>query len=231
MKKPFDQETPTYRSPLSETPYLRARKEWDDRIGDARVSARNWRFMALLSSLISIILLVMLVISLSLDQVKVYVAEVTRAGRVVNIAPLTTKYRPTQAQTEYFIAHFVQLIRQLPLDPVVAKKNWLLAYRFLTERSSQQLNHYFSQNNPITQLGKQTVAIKINDINVASSQSYHLDWTETTFGVSGQVEKQQNFSGMFTIVYHQPTTQPEIYQNPLGIYIVDFQISPQESKP
>lgn len=231
MKKTFDRETPTYRSPFPETPYLRAKKEWDDRIGDARLQAKNWRFIALLSASVSIMLLIMLVISLSLDQVKVYVAEVTRVGRVVNIAPLTVKYQPTQAQTEYFVAHFVKLVRQLPLDPVVAKKNWLQAYQFLTQRASQQLNDYFSQNNPTVLLGKQTVTIKINDVNVVSDQSYHLDWTEVTFGINGQVEKQQNFSGMFTVTYHQPTTQQEIYQNPLGIYLVDFHISPQETKP
>jgi len=231
MKKPFDRETPNYRSLPVETPYMRARKEWDDRIGGARVQARNWRFVALLSSSISILLLILLIISLSMDQVMVYVAQVTRAGRVVNIAPLMRKYQPTQAQTEYFVTHFIKLIRQLPLDPVVAKKSWMQAYQFLTQRSSQQLNNYFSQNNPVNQLGRQTVTVMINDINVASAQSYHVDWTETTFGTTGQVEKQQNYSGMFTITYHQPTTQQEIYQNPLGIYIVDFHISPQDNKP
>lgn len=231
MKKTFDRDPPHYRSPLSETPYLRAKQEWDHRIGDASVSAKNWRFVAVLSLMISVILLVMLIISLSMDSVKVYVAEVTKAGRVINIAPLQVKYQPTQAQTEYFIAHFVKLVRQLPLDPVVAKKSWLQAYQFLTQRASQQLNLYFTQNNPIASLGKQTVSVKINDINLVGGHSYHLDWTETTFNLTGQIEKQQNYSGMFTITYHQPATQQSIYQNPLGIYILDFQISPQESKP
>ena len=231
MKKTFDRETPSYRSELAETPYLRAKKEWDDRIGDARVQAKNWRFIALLSSLISILLLVMLWISLSMGQVMVYVAEVTKAGRVVNVAPLTTKYQPNQAQTEYFVTYFIKLIRQLPLDPVVAKKNWLQAYQFLTQRASQQLNDYFTQNNPVNLLGKQTVTVTINDINMVSDQSYHADWTEITYNLSGQIEKQQNYSGMFTTTYHQPTTQQEIYQNPLGIYIIDFHISSQESKP
>ena len=34
------------RSPAPETPYQRAAQVWDDRIGSARVQARNWRFMA-----------------------------------------------------------------------------------------------------------------------------------------------------------------------------------------
>ena len=35
------------RTPLPETPYQRAGQLWDERIGSARVQARNWRYMAL----------------------------------------------------------------------------------------------------------------------------------------------------------------------------------------
>src|SRR5215467_9659753 len=33
-------------TPTPETPYQRAAQVWDDRIGSARVQARNWRLMA-----------------------------------------------------------------------------------------------------------------------------------------------------------------------------------------
>ncbi len=34
------------RTPPPETPYQRAGQLWDERIGSARVQARNWRLMA-----------------------------------------------------------------------------------------------------------------------------------------------------------------------------------------
>ena len=34
------------RTPAPETPYQRAGQLWDERIGSARVQARNWRLMA-----------------------------------------------------------------------------------------------------------------------------------------------------------------------------------------
>src|SRR3546814_18978154 len=34
------------KSPEPDTPYQRAGQIWDDRIGSARVQARNWRYMA-----------------------------------------------------------------------------------------------------------------------------------------------------------------------------------------
>ena len=33
-------------TPQSETPYQRAAQVWDERIGSARVQAKNWRLMA-----------------------------------------------------------------------------------------------------------------------------------------------------------------------------------------
>lgn len=35
------------RSPAPETPYQKAAAVWDERIGSARVQARNWRLVAL----------------------------------------------------------------------------------------------------------------------------------------------------------------------------------------
>ena len=40
-------------SPHPETPYQKAGQIWDDRIGSARVQARNWRLMAFGSLLLS----------------------------------------------------------------------------------------------------------------------------------------------------------------------------------
>ncbi|RVB81196.1 conjugal transfer protein TrbF, partial [Mesorhizobium sp. M7A.F.Ca.AU.002.03.1.1] len=34
------------KTPLPETPYQRAAQVWDERIGSARVQAKNWRVMA-----------------------------------------------------------------------------------------------------------------------------------------------------------------------------------------
>jgi len=211
-----------------ETPYQRAKQEWDDRIGNARIQAQNWRFVAVLSLLVAIILLVMLMFSLSMNKNNIFVAEVTKAGRVVDIVPLKERYQPKKAQEEYFLGHFVKLIREIPLDPVVAKRNWLTAYHFLSDRGVTRLNAYFKENNPVKWLGKKTVLVKINDINPVSENTFALDWVETMVDINGDEEGQKTYSGVFTVSVKPPATQKAIFQNPLGIYIVDFHISTRE---
>jgi type IV secretion system protein VirB5 len=54
-----------------------------------------------------------------------------------------------------------------------------------------------------------------------------MRWAETIINVNGQEEGRKNYSGVFTIALKQPKTREEILRNPLGIYIVDFNISSQ----
>jgi type IV secretion system protein TrbF len=230
MKNVFKKETPNYSSERAETPYQRAKKEWDDRLGGVNAQSANWRFVAVLSLLVSFVLLILLIISLSMGKDRVFVAQVAKTGRVVNVASLQTQYRPTVAQEEYFIAHFIKLIRELPLDPVVAKRNWLNAYSFLTQSSSEKLNQYLRKDNPLKYLGKKTVTVQIDSINPISDKSFQVEWTEVSIGSDGQAEGKQTISGVFTIVVHQPTSQQAILKNPLGIYIVDFNFSSRENK-
>jgi len=210
------------------TPYQMAQKEWDDRIGSARAQARNWRLISLLSLTITLLLIVLLIMEITTKQERIFVAEVTKTGQVVNVVPLRFGYNPTIAQKEYFLTQFVDYIRGVPLDPVVAKQNWLKAYRFLAKRGAEELNTYLRKENPLTLLGKQTVTIKINDINQISELVFQVDWTETSINLDGKITTEKHYSGVFTIAIHQPTNQQEILQNPLGIYIVDFHVSTKE---
>jgi type IV secretion system protein TrbF len=229
MSKAFKKESPSYKATQPETPYLRAKKEWDDRIGNAVVQTANWRLTAILALILSLILIVLLLLCVTSRKSKVFVAEVAASGQVVNIKPLVTTYDPTLAQKKYFITRFIKSIRSLPLDPVVAKKNLLSAYNFLTQRSSQQLNSYFRKHNPLQLLGKETITVKILDINPISKNTFEVSWSETHTDLNGITSTSKKFSGVFTITIKQPTTDKEILHNPLGIYIVDFSISTRDA--
>lgn len=225
---PFKKETSKYESLESQTPYQRAKAEWDERIGGVKTQANNWRLAAILSLFTIILLLVTLLVVISSKTDRIFIAEVTKEGRVVNLSPLQIAYQPTVAQQEYFVAHFIKLVRSLPLDPVVAKNNWLGAYNFLNTRGATKLNTILREHNPLELLGKKTITVKVTAINPISNASFEVDWIETTVNANGQSEGDKNFSGIFTIMIKQPTSQKEILQNPLGIYLTDFNFSTRE---
>jgi len=51
----------------------------------------------------------------------------------------------------------------VPIDPVVAKKNWLTAYGFLTENGARQLNAFASGSDPLGRVGKERVEIRVRN--------------------------------------------------------------------
>lgn len=228
MKNPFKEEVLNYKGDEPTSPYQRAQQEWDMRIGSSRVQARNWRICALISLLVSVALAWGLVFVLTSHKEKIFIAEVTKEGRVVNVSRLAVKYQPNEAQKEYFIIHFIELIRTLTLDPVAVKQNWINAYNFLSNRGAERFNKYFKESNLVALLGKKTITVQITDINPVTPATMNVRWTETTVNTNGQEESKKNYSGVFTIALKQPTTRAEILRNPLGIYIVDFNISAQK---
>lgn len=223
MKNPFKKEIASYKGDEPLTPYQQAQQEWDTRIGTSRSQTKNWRICAFLSLLITLMIATVLIFVLKTSKEKIFIAEITKEGRVVNVAPLVVQYQPNEAQKEYFIARFIELTRSLTLDPVAVKQNWLNAYNFLSSRGAERLNTYIKQAIPL--LGKKTITIQILDMNQVSAATMHVRWTEIVTNTNGQEEDQKNYSGVFTLALKQPTTRDEILRNPLGIYIVDFNIS------
>ena len=75
------------RTPEPETPFQRAGQLWDERIGSARVQAKNWRLMAFGGLLLTTGLAAALVWQSLQSRVVPYVVEVDRLGQAQAVAP------------------------------------------------------------------------------------------------------------------------------------------------
>ncbi|WP_306121076.1 MULTISPECIES: VirB8/TrbF family protein, partial [unclassified Roseitalea] len=69
------------------TPYQKAAQAWDERIGSARVQARNWRLMAFCCLALSGGLAVALVWQSTQGTIVPYVVEVDELGQAQAVAP------------------------------------------------------------------------------------------------------------------------------------------------
>src|SRR5258705_7794626 len=89
------------RTPEPETPYQAAHQVWDDRIGSARVQAKNWRLMAFGCLALAFAVGGGLIWQAGRSIVTPYVVEVDSQVDVRAMGPADENYRPTDAQ----IAH------------------------------------------------------------------------------------------------------------------------------
>jgi type IV secretory pathway TrbF-like protein len=143
------------KTPEPETPYQRAAQVWDDRIGSARVQARNWRLMAFGSLFLSAGLGAGLVWVTASGTVVPWVVQVDRLGQAQAVAPADAEYRPTDPQIAWHLARFTEQTRAIPADPIVLRQNWLRAYDYTTDRGAAALNDYARTNDPFALLGKE----------------------------------------------------------------------------
>uniref|UniRef100_C6DZ85 Conjugal transfer protein n=1 Tax=Geobacter sp. (strain M21) TaxID=443144 RepID=C6DZ85_GEOSM len=212
------------------TPYQKAQEEWDNRIGTARVQARNWRIMALSLAGICSILAVGLIYQSSKSRVVPYVVQVDGEGLVQAAGPaMQAKYTPSKAVLQYFLSQFVTYVRSVPLDPVVAKSRWLSAYGYLRQSAANTLNEIAQKEQPLQKVGQETVAVQIKSVVPLSAETFQVRWEENSFNQEGVAIGSRNMAGLFTVEISPPTDEHLLKVNPLGLYIRHFSWS-QEVK-
>src|SRR3954465_3225478 len=95
------------RTPQPVTPYQRAAQVWDDRIGSARVQAKNWRLMAFGCLILSSGFAAALVWRSAQGTITPWVVEVDRLGEARTVASATATYAPTDPQIAFHLARFI----------------------------------------------------------------------------------------------------------------------------
>ena len=206
------------KSPEPETPYQKASHVWDDRIGSARIQAKNWRYMAFGSLMLSAGLASALVWQSARGTVVPWVVQVDNLGQSQAVAPAASDYRPTDPQVAWHLGRFIEQVRSIPADAIIVRQNWLRAYETTTDRGAAALNDYARANDPFAKVGRQQVAVEVSSVIRASPNSFRVAWTERHFE-NGQLSSTERWTAILTIVIQPPRDAERLRANPLGIYV------------
>jgi type IV secretion system protein VirB5 len=221
------------RTPEPVTPYQRAGQLWDERIGSARVQARNWRLMAFGGLMLSSGLSAGLLWQSMQSRVIPYVVEVDALGEAKAVAALGEAYRPTDPQIAWHLGRFVSNVRSVSLDPVLMRQDWLSAYDFATGRGARFLNQYARSAEPFAKVGDRTVSVQVTSIVRASERSFQVKWLESTFE-RGSLAGTSRWTAILSVIVRPPASADELRKNPLGLYVdaIDWsrELDPESSK-
>jgi type IV secretion system protein TrbF len=200
------------------TPYQRAAQAWDDRIGSARLQARNWRLMAFGCLTLAAGFAAALVWQSAQGTAVPWVVEVDRLGEPKAVAPANAAYQATDPQIAFHLARFVEQVRGLPADAIVLRQDWLRAYDFTTDRGATALNDYARNNDPFAKLGKTQIAVEVSSVVRASPDSFRLAWIERRYE-NGHLSGTERWSAIFSVIVEMPRNLDRLRKNPLGIYV------------
>ncbi|MAP96024.1 MAG: conjugal transfer protein TrbF [Ponticaulis sp.] len=206
------------KTPEPVTPYQKAAQAWDERIGSARVQAKNWRLMAFGSLLFSGGLSAALVWQSTQGTITPYIVEVDRLGAAQAVTPATAGFRPSDPQIAYHLSRFIENVRQIPADPIVLRQNWLHAYDFATDKGALALNDYAKVNDPFADVGDTQISVEVSSVIRASESSFRVAWIERRYA-NGQLAATERWTAILTIVLQQPRDAERLRKNPLGIFV------------
>ena len=205
-------------TPEPETPYQKAGQVWDERIGSARVQAKNWRlaFFAMLT--LSGGLAAGLVWQSARGTVTPWIVQIDKIGQAQAVGPAAADYRPSDPQIAWHLARFIEEVRSVPADPVVLRRDWLVAYDYVTDKGALALNDYARTNDPFSRVGKAQVSVEVSSVIRASADSFRVEWVERRY-VDNALAATERWSAILTIVVQTPTDADRLKKNPLGVYV------------
>ena len=205
-------------TPSPATPYQAAAQVWDERLGSARVQAKNWRWMAFGCLSLAVMMAAGLVWRSGQSLVTPYVVEVDHVGDVHAVGAAATPYKPTDAQIAYHLAHFITDVRSLSIDPVVVRQNWLDAYGYTTDRGAATLNDYARAHDPFARVGQDSLSVDVNSVVRVSDTSFQVRWLERRYS-DGAASGTESWTAVLSLVMQPPRTEQQLRRNPLGVYI------------
>lgn len=216
---PFKRPSTHYgKTPEPETPYQRAAQVWDERIGSARVQAKNWRLMAFGSLVLSAGFATALVVQSARGTVVPWVVQIDKFGQAQAIAPAEADYRPTDPQIAWHLARFIEQVRSVAADAIVVRQNWLRAYEFTTDRGAVALNDFARASDPFAKVGRTQIAVEVSSVIRASPDSFRVAWTERRFQ-EGVLAATERWTAILTVVVQSPRDAERLRANPLGLYV------------
>ncbi len=213
----------------ADTPYMRAKQEWDARMGSTLVQARNWRtatFAALGAVMLSIGGMVYLG---KLPKAVPHIIEVDHLGAATYRGPVGQSgadYSPSDAVVKYHLQRFIEDTRSISSDAAVLKKNWLDAYTLVTGKGGNMLTAYVSQpeHEPFHRAADgERVSVEVISAVRVSQDTWQVDWRETSWDKNGnQTGAPVLWRGMFHTVLQTPKSEEAMARNPIGLYVDEF---------
>lgn len=218
----------------AETPYMAARREWNERYGDYIASAKNWRFAAIMLSLITLVLAAGIVYVSTQARFTPYIVEVDKLGQVAHVAAAEKITYDNPRIIKAMLTGFVVNWRSVSPDTVIQKAATNRLYKFIPQGSPtlEKINAFYKDNPPFTLAQSMTVAIEpIGTPLPLSEESWQVEWWETKRNLAGVTMGRSRYRAVLMVRFSTPQNKDEALDldNPIGLYVTDIDWTQQIS--
>lgn len=213
--------------PAVESPFLAAKREWNERYGDYLAQARNWRLAAILSLVVSVILAGGSMLLAAQPKVVPYVVEVDKLGASIAVARADQSATPDQRMIRAQLAQWISDARAVSSDQTAERAALTRVYAGIATSAKPYLDDWYRAHSPFELGTRATVAVSVDAVLPQSATSFQVQWTETRRNLDGSQPTIAHWIADVTIGLNPPTDEATILRNPLGIYITQLSWTPR----
>ena len=211
-------------------------RTWNEHVGAVVSSRQTWQVVGILSLLIVLAAVGGLIHIGSQSKFVPYVVEVDKLGQAVAVAPAQRAAAVDQRVVHASVASFVSDARLVTPDVALQRKAVFRLYSMLsandpaTAKTNEWLNGS-EDSSPFKRAAKETVSTEILSVIPQTPDTWQVDWMETTRDRQGVVKglpvRMRALVTVYTVATTPNTTEEQVRNNPLGIYVRDFSWSKQ----
>lgn len=166
----------------------------------------------------------------SLPKSVPWVIELTPQGEATyypDAVKLLENWTPNDATQRYFIARYVTNLRSVSTDNYQNQTNAGDVYAKSLNNAASLITEWYTDNNPITRSANEYVQVPSEEMSITqySNTQWKVTWRETTYRRSdGMIIGDKQYEGIFTVAFYTPDTERTKRENPIGMYVVNYDI-------
>lgn len=214
-----------------ENPNLNAKNVWNSRISEFFWKYRAWQLISILSLLVTLVAISGVIYIGSQSKFIPYIVEVNKLGETIVVGRTQTGTIKDPRIIRARVANFIDTLRLVSIDPALQRNYIYKTYESLRrgDPAFEKANIFYQDNktNPF-KLGKNISRnIEIKSLNRQTDETYQIDWLEKTYDKKGILLYIKEFRALVTVFLSPVDVESvdQLIENPLGIYIKDYNIS------
>lgn len=207
----------------SATPYLNARREWDERYGHLLTQAKNWRLAAGAALGVAALAVLGVVWIGSQSKIQPFVIAVDSLGSPVAVAKPASLQRASERDERVIraqVGNWIWNARTLLADFNAQQVLFDRVYGMLAIDAAPVMQSFFENDRMPKIKDRTTVTVEIRTVLPAGGDTWQVDWTEIV-SRPGDTARKENWRALVTIGFSEKlAAKPELSMwNPYGIFV------------
>ena len=212
-----------------ETRFNRVINQYDRYVNKLIQQSRIWQLVGLCAVVMILGTIIGWFRVLGIQKEIPLVIEVNELGRAKYIGDISGKsysqgYTVKDYMVESVLRDFISYTRNIYVDRDVMSQNYYQAAAWCSNEIKIKLRDDLVAEDPYAMVGRMKRAVSIESGIKITNGSWQYDWYDVTSDIYGKEISKLRYRGMFTVAIKEPQTDNERFNNPLGIYIVDYNI-------